>query len=119
MMHKRRRWCLRPGEDAEELATQLTQHTWTLCTAFELGGYLFLNDSTSENGAQEYAVLKRQPNNRYVQIESITFGWCTTEQAYQLIHDVLVGKYDDEAWFGGVSPAIQTREAHRDCSHCA
>ena len=76
MMHKKRRWCVGPVENAEALAEKLTQHSWTLCTGFELLGYLFLNDATSEDGAQEYAVVRRpaEPGQPWIQVESVTFG---------------------------------------------
>lgn len=50
--------------DIAALAESLTQYTWTLCTAFKLvvspgaEPLFFLNDSFSENGAQEYAVVR-------------------------------------------------------------
>ena len=69
MLHSKRTWCIAPVSDAEELARKLTELTWTGCTAFELEGYLFLNDSTSLDGAQEYAVLKRPaPGEAFFQI---------------------------------------------------
>lgn len=40
----------------------------------------FLNDSFSEDGAQEYAVVR---NGR--QIESITFSWCSRAEAHNHI----------------------------------
>ena len=80
MMHSRR-WCVGAVRDAEELAHKLTESTWTLCTGFQLGEYVFLNDSTSEDGAQEYAVVKRLSATQWVQLESIIFGWCTLERA--------------------------------------
>ena len=56
MIHTKRRWYVSPVENTETLAEKLTQHSWTLCTGFALQGTLFLNDSTSEDGAQEYAI---------------------------------------------------------------
>jgi hypothetical protein len=43
MFHQNRVWCVTPVSSAEELARKLTTVTWTCCTAFELGGYLWLN----------------------------------------------------------------------------
>ena len=118
-MHRKRRWYVQPASSAEDLAEKLTEHSWTLCTGFSLGGYTFLNDATSEDGAQEYAVLKRRRRGGFVQVESITFSWCTRGQAFALIRDVLAGKFDAEAAFGTVSPALDTPEAHGRCPLCA
>ena len=62
MFHKKRVWCVSPVGSAEELAEKITQHSWTLCTGFQIDGYLFLNYATSEDGAQEYAVVKCPAN---------------------------------------------------------
>jgi hypothetical protein len=59
-----------------------------------LEGYLFLNDATSADGAQEYAVIRPLPNGEYLQIESITFSWCRAQQALDYIRQVLAGEYD-------------------------
>ena len=82
MMHDRRRWGVGPAASAEELARKLTGSTWCLCTGFYVVGhenYLFLNDATHEDGAGEYAAVRRLGPDHYVQIESITFSWCTYE----------------------------------------
>ena len=50
-----------------ELVENLTERTWPLCTGFSLQEIFFLNDSFSEAGAQEYAVVR---DGR--QIESLT-----------------------------------------------
>ena len=54
MMHKNRRWGVGPVSSAEDLARKLTESTWTLCTGFYVvvhEEFLFLNDSTHEDGA--------------------------------------------------------------------
>ena len=59
MMHKNRVHCVGPVASAEELARMLTERTWTLCSGFYVEGhdaYLFLNDSTCEDGAGEFSV---------------------------------------------------------------
>ena len=56
MFHNKRVWCVSPVASAEELARKLTETTWCCCTAFALGDYLWLNDSTSPDGAQEFAI---------------------------------------------------------------
>jgi len=54
MFHQNRVWCVTPVSSAEELARKLTTVTWTCCTAFELGGYVWLNDATSPDRGQEW-----------------------------------------------------------------
>jgi hypothetical protein len=66
MMHKHRCSCVGPIEDPAQLAEWLTQRSWTLCTGFAIAGYLFLNDATSEDGAQEYAVEEADESERSV-----------------------------------------------------
>ena len=57
--------------DIETLANQLFHYTWTGCTGYQLDDFLFLNDSFSPDGAQEFAVFLITDLD-YVQIESIT-----------------------------------------------
>ena len=120
MLHSKRTWCVTPVSDAEDLARKLTELTWTGCTAFELNGYLFLNDSTSADGAQEFAVLKRpQPGEAFFQIESITFGWCDFEKALGYVRQVLAGEYDEAEYRIEVAPRLETAAEHRRCYLCA
>lgn len=98
MLHPMRRFNVVRIRSVEELAEQVTRYTWTLCTGFELDGYLFLNDSFTEDSAQEYAVVK---DGR--QVESITFSWCTRYQAEKHVLDILAGKVVD---MGSVAPNL-------------
>ena len=75
MLHDRRTFQVVTVPTADELAERLVEHTWTACTGFRLGELLLLNDSTSEDGAQEYAVLRGSR-----QVESLTVSWCTRER---------------------------------------
>jgi hypothetical protein len=56
MFHTDRVWSVTPVESAEDLARKLPEHTWTACTAFELGGYVWVNDATSPDAGREFAV---------------------------------------------------------------
>lgn len=120
MLHSKRIWGVYPVESTEELAAKLTQYTWTCCTAFELSGYLFANDATSGDGAQEYAVLKPyRVGDDLTQIESITFSWCTELRALELIHRVLSGDFDSMS-YGVVSRnRFQAACEHAVCPMCA
>jgi hypothetical protein len=119
-MHHRRTFSVTTVESAEELARTLTEYTWTLCTGFRLGGYLFLNDSTSEDGAQEYVVL-REPGGSpepYRQVESITFSWCSYEQALGYVRRVLDGEFDGQG-LEVPAPHVEDVATHEVCRHCA
>ena len=76
MLHSRRIWSIASAEGPE----QLTQFTWCGCNGFRLDEYLFVNDATCADGAQEYAALK-QDGDHFVQIESLTFSWMDYEKA--------------------------------------
>ena len=119
-MHGQRRYFVSSAPSAEELARKLTAHTWTLCTGFRLGGYLFLNDSTHEDGAQEYAIY-REPKGTlelFRQVESITFSWCSYEEALGYITRVLRGEFDGGSWEAPV-PLVEDKATHGVCGFCA
>lgn len=90
MIHSGRRFGVADVASVEELCEKVTSMTWTLCAGFRLTengkALLFLNDSISEDGTQEYAVFDGD-----LQVESLTFGWCTKEQAIRLVNEVLAG----------------------------
>jgi hypothetical protein len=118
MMHNRRRWCVVPVASPEELARMLTSTTWCCCAAFELMGFLFLNDATSPDGAQEYAVVKRgSPGEAWRQVESITFSWCNSHQALTYISTAAAGGYDLPTTRS--ESVVQTPDEHHRCCHCA
>lgn len=119
MLHKDRRWAIAQAESAEELASKLTERTWTLCTGFELNEYLFLNDATHEDGAGEYAVVKKDGGNREsLQIESITMSWCTYAQALDHIRKTISGQYDTSDFTHAVPISWEPVEQHGRCHLC-
>ena len=146
MFHDKRCWSVGPVASAAELTEWLCERSWCCCTGFELGNYLWLNDATSEDGAQEYAVVRKPTEDDpvYRQVESITVSWCKREellQFVQAIHEsqplppveagpVAVAKsrsqflaaldadpIDREAT--EVQPTIQTPDQHGRCQLCA
>src|SRR5438046_2205101 len=97
MMHERRRWIVSHVASAAELACMLTDRTWTLCSGFVVENhpsYMFLNDSTHEDGAGEWAIAKTVGPWEWLQVESVTFSWCSTEDAQRHIEAALRGEYD-------------------------
>jgi hypothetical protein len=118
MLHSKRIWSIFPAENAEWLAEQVTQYTYCGCNGFRLGEYLFVNDATCADGAQEYAVLKAA-GAQYLQIESLTFSWMTQAKALAIIRRVLAGEFDHEQ-YGRIEPGrLQTPEEHGLCHLCA
>jgi hypothetical protein len=120
MLHKRRVWSVAKVESPEDLAEKLTQHTWCCCNAFELQGYVFANDATSADGAQEYAVVMPVSHEiDFMQIESITFSWCSREKALELIGKVVAGEFDSDRYDRVHRRHFQTPAEHGRCGHCA
>lgn len=120
MFHHDRVWCVTPVESAEDLARKLTEATWTCCTGFSLGGYLWLNDATCPDGGQEYAVVKKcGPGSRALQVESITFSWCDYDAALEYIQRTVRGDDDKCDFAREVHPHLQSPEEHGRCLHCA
>ena len=79
-----------------------------------------MNDSTCEDGAQEYAVF-REPSGSlelYRQVESITFSWCSYEQALGCVRRVLIGGFDGGGW-DTPAPNVEDVAMHEVCRHCA
>jgi len=118
MFHRQRQWSIVPIDDAEVLAEKLTQFTWCGCNGFRLGDYLFVNDATSPDGAQEYGVLK-PIGEEFVQIESLTFSWMTLNQAQDIIRRVLAGEFDRERYDMLKAERLESPEQHGRCHHCA
>ena len=116
MIHRSRRFTLCDVATAEELAEVLTEHTWCACQGFRLAGadLLFLNDSSGPDGAQEYGVVRDSTRR---QIESITFGWCTREQATGYIVSLVQGRLGSD--YCTVPNQIEAPDQHGRCAHCA
>lgn len=92
-MHPNRPHVVATVESAEALAEKLTEHTWTLCAGFRLGDLVLLNDSTSEDGASEWAIFRDpKPCVPAIQIESITFGWMTSATALECLRRLQGGR---------------------------
>lgn len=94
----------------EYLARYLATQTWTLCQAFAWGDLLLLNDSTSEDGASEWAIVK---GGR--QVESITFSWCTEEEALSYLLRLQAGELCTDT--GPLEPRFHPRT--QPCAACA
>ena len=112
MIHTHRTFCITPIPDLATLVDKLTAHTWTTCTGFLWGNLLLLNDSFSENGAQEYTVIR----DGY-EIESLTVSWMTPEQ---LMATLTILRTDpDPRIYGSLTNPLETPAQHRRCPACA
>lgn len=123
MFHPERTWFVAPVDTPEELARKLAFHSWSLCTAFELRGYLFLNDSEREGATPEFAVVRKptRPGIPFVQVATITFEWCRLDEASALIRRIVTGDLDTVESARVASPRLETPERHRanGCGYCA
>jgi hypothetical protein len=131
-LHKQRQWVIQPAESAAWLAEQLIDHSWCSCQGWSLGGYLFLNDQTSPDGAFEVAIVKppAEEGGPWHQVESVTFGWFRSEYKHSpvekariCIEQAIAGRFDpgeegSVAW--PIEPCrVETPEQHGRCGHCA
>ena len=111
MMHKKRPHTIAEFADLDELCKKLVNHTWTTCSGFRWRSLTLLNDSTSEDAVQEYAVIRNG-----IQIESLTVSWMESP-------DVLAGYLVplDSGEMPGVSFGPVKIIPHPDgyCSRCA
>ncbi len=116
-MH-RRRWSVTDVATAGDLACMLTGEEWTPCSGFRHGGYLWLNDATGPDGAQEYAVIREDD---HAQVESVTFGWVDEARGLAIIREIVAGAGGDfSASFGWIdSRLVETPTQHGRCRHCA
>lgn len=112
MFFEKRRYHVVTIDDPILLAEKLTQHTWCGCTAFQHKDLLFVNDSSSPGGAQEYAVIA---HGRL--IESITFGWCSEAKALGYIERLVSGELRGD--YGAVNVTVETPAQHGRCGQCA
>lgn len=117
MFETKRKYSLKEEKDPATLAYNLTQCTWTLCTAWFHNVYLFFNDATSEDGAGEYAVYKLLTDGQHKKIESVTFSWMTEQEALTFLAEI--DTYGDV--FKNSKPTTISIEHYKDhrCPACA
>ena len=123
MLHTRRRWCVSDFDNVEEIATGLTGNTQVLCTGIRYRGLLILNDATSEDGGQEYAVIDEKSG---YQIESVTCSWMDPDKLASSLEALADGRERcvmTREWTDQKDPRtrIETYEQHRQryCQLCA
>lgn len=113
MIHAGRIYRLTTIADARALVDSLVDRSWTLCSAFALGDLIFANDAFSEDGAQEYAVVRGDR-----QIESITFSWVEDrDRMHDYITSLLAGAPGVD--MGLASVRTKHPEGSNSCPLCA
>lgn len=113
MIHAGRIYRLTPIAEAGDLVDKLVDRSWTLCSAFALGKLIFANDAFSEDGAQEYAVIR---DGR--QIESIAFSWVEDrDRTRDYVTSLLEGAPGVD--MGPVGLRIDHPEGSNSCPLCA
>jgi hypothetical protein len=123
MFHKSRAWKLADVATLGELADKLHGHTWCCCNGFRHNEFLFLNDATCEDGAQEYAIVVLDPADQPTestmlmgtQIESLTVSWVESREK-------LLAYF--EGWESGTFATVwrepvAVRTHTGTCRHCA
>ena len=123
MLHTKRRWCVFDRSGLEEFTEELTNRTWVLCNGIRWRGLLILNDATSEDALQEYAVINEKSGH---QIESLTVSWMSADKLYATLAAIEAGNWDlvmVTEWTDQKDPRerIETPEQHteRVCALCA
>ena len=86
MFHSKRTYRVIECNDVDELAKMLGE-SQCLCTGYKCQGVLFLNDSTSEDGAQEYAIVLPRKDGLGLQVESVTYSWIEGQE--KRVEDIL------------------------------
>jgi len=114
MIHTDRVFGVKTVYDIKTLANQLFHYTWTGCTGYRLDEYLFLNDSFSPDGSQEFAVF-RKSDGKFIQIESITIvNWRFSENH---LEDVLTQAMQSQLSMGSYELLLEDVSEHR-CHLC-
>lgn len=112
MIHKHRRYRVVEVPSATELATKLSEYTWCGCNGFSIGDLVFLNDSFSADGAQEYAVFRGSR-----QIESLTASWMKPAELEGAIRRLLETHDDTKPFESNFTP--RTDHPEGTCVYCA
>lgn len=110
MMHHNRRYSVREVSTVEELTETLTKHDWCGCSAFKIGEFIFANDSTSADGAQEYGVIWDGK-----QIESLTVSWMSHEDFHKAVLKII----EDPTKYGAYGAVPSFDHPQGPCRLCA
>ena len=112
-MHIRRVWNVRE-ENLGEIVRKLKNHSWTLCTGFKWGGILILNDSTSEDALQEYAIVREAD---MVQLGSFTVSWMQGADLREQL-EVMARIEGNPHPAYGAHPSLRIETSEHECELC-
>lgn len=124
MVHDTRPFNIGSIATLPEAARELIRvRSWVLCQGFEVSvapdvSWLLLNDSLSEDGAQEYAICLRTAEG-IKQVDSYTVSWATEQELTEFL---LKAEADRQAGtlaflYGQVAPLRP--HPSPSCSRCA
>lgn len=143
MMHKRRVFTVKSHNSIEEMVERIwATESWTLCTGFQVGNILLLNDSIHEDSAQEFVIVVLDAGTfpcrsemieyfdrenflyfdlniqtvRGIQTESITLSWTTKERLIETIRQASTPT--GESWEYPLTLRIDYSNSHL-CPYCA
>ena len=114
MMHKSRRYVVRAMATLADTVAKLAHGNYCGCVGISFNGTVYLNDATSGDGVEEWAVFR---NGR--QVESITFGWMSPAEIEETVRRMDAEPWDAFKGRGSSLPQIQTRQEHGTCPCCA
>lgn len=111
MVHVRREFRVVNERSVNLFVDRLVENTWCLCNGFRYQHLLFLNDSFSVNGAQEFAVFDERDGK---EIDSLTVSWMSKDELTQAIARLLKTEHQESAKHK--MPSIVHPEG--SCMHC-
>ena len=126
MIHKDRVFNIKTCSADEMIADFQHTRSWTLCSGWQVGDTLYLNDAFSEDGAQDCLLdgraVVRVNADTAVQFDSVTFGSLRVEldriEAY--IRETRNCDLTSSEWKDGWRTPVQVHDRHgHNCPLCA
>jgi len=123
MVHDKRKYKVKKYDTVDLLMDDFERcTTWCLCNGFEAEGVILLNDSFSEDGAQEYAVIiPSQDRTSGTQVDSITASWCEPGEMRMIFEEQYLSLANDPCASQGMNTEVVLNLDHPEacCKHCA
>ena len=102
-----------------ELAITLTQRTQTMCQGYRIKKYILLNDTIDGETAQAYALfIEGDKQGTYREIETVYFGYTTTELAEHWLDQMARGVYQTKEMGDPIKLDLSDIKIHGSCKHC-
>lgn len=108
MLDPDRTWAIVDAASVEDLAHKLSRQVFSLCTGFRLNGYLVLNNSESEDGPQEYALVHECD----LELKTTHLVWMDTPERAEAYLRIALDRRTVAA------RRIQSVAEHGRCPHC-